>query len=74
MNGPCPEMQDKVADYALGTLDTQQTEALQEHLAGCEACRQYAESLQKQAQSLVALGRRLDADMEGRRDKVIEAL
>ncbi len=74
MNRPCPEMQDKVADYVLGALDTQQAEALQEHLRGCEACRQYAQSLQEQARSLVALGCRLDADMEGRRNKVIETL
>jgi len=74
MNRPCPEMQDKVADYVLGALDTQQVEALQEHLGGCDACRQYAQSLQEQAQSLVALGHRLDADMEARRDKAIEAL
>ena len=74
MNGPCPQMQDKVADYVLGALDTQQAEALQKHLGGCEACRQYAQSLQEQAQSLVALGRQIDADMEARRDKVIQAL
>jgi len=74
MNRPCPEMQDKVADYVLGALDSEQTEALEKHLGGCEACRQYAQSLQHEAQSLVALGRRLDADMEARRDRVIEAL
>jgi len=74
MNRPCPQMQDKVADYVLGALDTQQAQALQEHLGGCEACRQYARSLQEQAQSLVALGQRLEADMEARRDRVIEAL
>jgi anti-sigma factor RsiW len=67
-------MQDRIADYVLGALDAQQGEALQEHLGGCEACRQYAQSLQEQAQSLVALGCRLDANMETRRDKVIEAL
>ena len=74
MNRPCPEMQDKVADYVLGALDAEQTEALQKHLSGCEACRQYARSLQEQGQSLVALGRRLDADMEARRDRVVEVL
>ena len=74
MNRPCPQMQDKVADYVLGALDAQQAEALQEHFAGCEACRQYAQSLQEQAQALVALGCRIDADLETRRDKVVEAL
>jgi anti-sigma factor RsiW len=74
MNRPCPDRQDKIADYVLGALDTQQRAALQKHLGGCEACRQYAQNLQKQAQSLVALGRQFDADMEARRDKVIQAL
>jgi hypothetical protein len=67
-------MQDKIADYVLGALDTRQAEALQQHLSGCEACRQYAQSLQEQAQSLVTLGRQFDADMEARRDRVIQAL
>jgi anti-sigma factor RsiW len=67
-------MQDKIADYVLGALDTEQAEALQKHLSGCQACRQYAQSLQEQAQSLVALGGQFDADMEARRDRVIEAL
>ncbi|MCL5279223.1 MAG: zf-HC2 domain-containing protein [Planctomycetes bacterium] len=74
MNGPCPEMQDRIADYVLGALDTEQAEALQKHLDGCEACRRYAQSLQDETQSLVALGRQFDADMGARRDKVIEAL
>jgi anti-sigma factor RsiW len=74
MNGPCPQMQDKVADYVLGALDAQQAEALENHLAGCAACRQYAQSLQEQARSLAALGERLDTDMEARRERVIEAL
>jgi hypothetical protein len=74
MNRPCPEMQDKVADYVLGALDSQEADALEEHLAACEACRRYARSLQEQTQALVALGRQMDADMEARRDKVIEAL
>ena len=74
MNKPCPQMQDRIADYVLGVLDAQQAEILQEHLAGCEACRQYVRSLQGQARSLVALGSQIDADMEARQDRVIEAL
>ncbi len=74
MNGPCPQMQDKIADYVLGALDIHEAEALQKHLGGCEVCRQYAQSLQDEAQSLVTLGRQFDNDMEARRDRVIEAL
>jgi hypothetical protein len=74
MNQPCPQMQDRIADYVLGVLDPQQAEILQEHLAGCEACRQYVQSLKSQTRSLVALGSQIDADMESRQDKVIGAL
>ncbi len=74
MNKPCPQRQDRIADYVLGTLDLQQAEILREHLAGCEACRQYVQSLQGQAESLVALGSQIEAGMEARQARVIEAL
>ena len=74
MNQPCPQMQDRIADYVLGVLDPQQSEILREHLAGCDACRQYAQSLGSQARSLVALGSQIDADMEARQARVIEVL
>jgi anti-sigma factor RsiW len=74
MNKPCPDMRDQIADAVLGALDTQQAEALQEHLAGCDACRRYARSLKEHTQSLVALGQEIEAGMGARQDKVIEAL
>jgi anti-sigma factor RsiW len=67
-------MQERITDYVLGALDPQQAEILREHLAGCDACRQYVQSLKSQARSLVALGRQIDAGMEARQDRVIEAL
>jgi anti-sigma factor RsiW len=74
MNRPCPEMQDKIADYVLGALSSEQIEALQQHLVACETCRQYAESLEKQAQALVAFGCEIDANMDSRRERAMEAL
>jgi len=74
MNRPCPQRQDEIADYVLGALDARQADALREHLAGCEACRQYARSLQEQASSLAALGRQIEAGMSARQDRVIGAL
>ncbi len=74
MNKLCPAMQDKIADYVLGALDAQQTQALREHLAGCDACREYARSLEDQANSLVALGQEIEAGMDARQNRVIEAL
>lgn len=74
MNKPCPQMQDRIADYVLGALDAQQTQALREHLAGCDACREYARNLEDQANSLVALGREVETGMSARQEHVIEVL
>ncbi|OHB63674.1 MAG: hypothetical protein A2Y77_13315 [Planctomycetes bacterium RBG_13_62_9] len=74
MTRPCPDMQDRIADYVLGALDPQQTQALQEHLGRCDACRRYAQDLQGEAQSLVALGREIKAGMGARQDRVMQAL
>jgi len=74
MNGPCSQRRDQIADYVLGILDTGPAEALREHLAICDACRQYAQELAGQAKSLVALGRQIEAGREARADRVIEAL
>jgi len=74
MNRPCPDMQDRIADYVLGALDAAQAEALQEHLDECSVCRQYLQSLKEQSESLVELGRAIGSDMTARQDRVIEAL
>jgi anti-sigma factor RsiW len=74
MNGPCPQMRNQIADYLLGALDAEQAGALQEHLAGCEACRRYAQDLEDQAKSLVAFGQQIETDMEARQNRVIAAL
>ncbi len=74
MNRPCPDMQDRIADYALGALDPEQAEAVRKHLSECSGCRQYLQSLKEQNESLVELGRELGSDMAARQDRVIEAL
>ncbi len=74
MNRPCPNMQDKIADYVLGALDAAQADALQEHVSECSGCRQYMQSLRSQSESLVELGREIGTGMTTRQDKVIEAL
>jgi anti-sigma factor RsiW len=74
MNGPCPNMQDRIADYVLGALDATHAEALREHLSQCAGCRQYLASLQEQSEALVELGRQIGGGMTARQDRVIEAL
>lgn len=74
MNGPCPDMQDRIADYVLGALDAGQAEALRDHLSQCSGCRQYLQTLREQSESLVELGRQIGTGMTAWQDKVIEAL
>jgi len=74
MNGPCPDMQERIADYVLAALDDEQAGALRNHLAGCDNCRRYLKDLETQGQSLIGLGREIEAGASLRQDKVIEAL
>jgi len=74
MNGPCPDRQDSIADYALGALDREQAEGLRKHLADCHDCRAYLQRLEQQGEALAALGRQVEADAEARQDKVIGVL
>ena len=74
MNGPCPNMQDRIADYVLGALDAADAEALREHLRDCPACQQYLQDLQEQSESLVELGNQIDSEQTIRQDRVIEAM
>lgn len=74
MNRSCPDMQDRIIDYMLGALDGPEAQAVQEHLARCEGCRQYLSDLTRQGDALVELGGRVAADMNTRQDRVIQAL
>lgn len=74
MNGPCPNMQERIADAVLGALEAPEAQAVEEHLATCPACRAYARALGQQGEALTALGRRLAAEMPARRDRAIAAL
>jgi len=74
MSQPCHDMQERILDLALGALDAEQTQEVQRHLDTCESCRRFAQALTEQGESLAALGRRVQADMDARRGRVIEAL
>jgi hypothetical protein len=67
-------MQDRIIDYMLGALDGAEAAVVQEHLARCESCRQYLNDLKRQGEGLVALGGQIAAEMDARREKVIQAL
>lgn len=74
MNSPCETNREKIANYVLGILSAEQSDALTEHISRCPECRKYAQALQDEKRSLVQLGEALDRDMKAREDKVIEAL
>jgi len=74
MNRPCPDMQDRIADYVLGALDAPEAEVLREHLSGCSDCRQYLQRLEGQTQALVEFGREIDVGTAARQARVIDAL
>jgi hypothetical protein len=74
MNGPCPQMQDKIADYVLGVLNELEIDALRKHLAECTECAKYMRALEDENRLLVQLAEQVQADMASRETKVIEAL
>lgn len=74
MNRSCPDMRDRIVDSLLGTLAPPEAQAVDEHLARCEGCRQYLEDLHRQGDALAEVGRRVAADTDLRRDRVIQAL
>jgi len=74
MSQPCHDMQERILDLALGALNEEQAREVQRHLDTCDSCRRYARALAEQGESLAALGWRVQADMDARRDRAIDAL
>jgi hypothetical protein len=74
MNSPCETTREKIADFVLGILSAEESDALTEHLSRCPECRKFAQALQDEKRSLIQLGESLDRDMDAREAKVIEAL
>ena len=73
MNGPCPSMQEQIADYVLAVLEEPQTEAVRKHLAECPQCRAYAQALQQQSEALAALGDEVKSGMAARQERAMQA-
>ncbi len=74
MSQPCDDMQERILDLTLGVLNAEHARDVQRHLDTCDSCRRYAQALTEQGESLAALGRQVQADMDARRGRVIEAL
>ena len=74
MNEACRDMQERIADYVLGALDEPDARQVREHLSMCRPCEAYLQALTAQSEGLAALGREVEAHMETRQDKVLQAL
>ncbi len=74
MNRACPDKQDRIADYILGTLSEEETGALRDHIRGCAACRQYLQRMESHSQALITHGEQVKAGMAVRCERVLEAL
>ncbi len=74
MSQACQNMQERIADYVLGALGEEQTEALKDHVSRCAGCRQYLHELERHNEALITCGEHVKAGMAARCDRVIEAL
>ncbi len=74
MSAPCQQMHETIIDYTLGILSEEQVRRMQSHLDECESCRRYLQALNEQGDALTTLGERIQADMDARQAKVLEAL
>jgi hypothetical protein len=67
-------MQERIADYVLGALDEHASRQVREHVSECRPCQEYLEALTAQGEGLAGLGRQVEAEMEARQAKVLQAL
>ena len=74
MADPCSKMRDRIAERLIGALSAEQSSVVEQHISGCPQCTAYAVALEEQGSVLEQFGRRLDAGMEAREGRVIEAL
>jgi len=63
MESNCDEMKNQIADFITGILPKQEAQALQQHLSECSACRDYAESLEREEQLLTGFFAKFDEDI-----------
>ena len=74
MTNACSQMKETIGHYVLGLLGPEEADALNEHMRGCPACREYAQALAEQRRSLVRFGQLLDRRMAVREESVLAAL
>ncbi|MBN1124028.1 MAG: zf-HC2 domain-containing protein [Sedimentisphaerales bacterium] len=66
MSRPCEKMQNRIVDLMLGVLGQIDRDAVHHHIRGCERCRQFYFSLQRQQDLLGGAGKQLEQDISSR--------
>lgn len=74
MSSNCDEMRDQIADFITGILPEKEARALQQHLSDCSACKDYAQTLEKEEQLLTGFFAKFDATMTSREDEAISVI
>jgi outer membrane lipoprotein-sorting protein len=74
VNRDCRRTRDDIADLLAGMLAGRQARALEEHLAQCSTCRDYARALTEEDRWLTDLFAQVDAHMTYQQERVIGAL
>ena len=74
MGNKCEKIKDQIAEFVGGMLPGSQVEALQQHISGCPACMDYAQSLEKEDRQLTELFSELGTDLTRQEDEIIRAI
>ncbi|MHC4890079.1 MAG: zf-HC2 domain-containing protein, partial [Planctomycetota bacterium] len=74
MNSDCKQIRDQIADLVTGILSEAEVQLLQQHLNECAACREYARALKHEDRLLTKLFRKIDTNMTGRQERVLQVI
>lgn len=74
MSEECQRTQDKMADYIYGALSRQDSDALNEHVAGCSKCTEHLQELTDQSNLLRDFAGKVDAGMQQRKERMADAI
>lgn len=74
MNSDCEKIKDQIADLVTGILLEAEVHVLEQHLNECSACRDYARALEDEDTLLTELFAKIDTDMTGRQERVLQAV
>jgi|GEM_PF-824009 len=74
MNSDCEKMKDQIADLVTGILSEAQTQKLQQHLAQCTACRDYARALRNEDIFLTVFVETMETDMTRHQERLLQAI